>query len=206
MHDAHRIRTEEELREIIPAPSPLLEQKIFDHLDRHARRFIEHASLVFVSTVGPDGDLDVSPKGDAPGFVHVEDDGTMLIPERPGNRLAYGFRNILAHPKAGLIFVVPGATETLRVNGTAELTRDPALLERLAARNCPALLATRVHVQESFFHCGKAFIRSSAWKPETWAKGFKAGIGRQFAEKAGAGDAMAEQIEQGLERDYREGL
>jgi PPOX class probable FMN-dependent enzyme len=206
MLDAHRIRTEEELREVIAAPSPVLEQKVFDRIDRYARRFIEQASLVFVATVGPDGDLDVSPKGDGSGFVAVEDERTLLLPERPGNRLAYGFHNILARPKVGLIFVVPGVSETLRVNGGAELTRDPAILDRLSARSRPAILATRVRVEESFFHCGKAFIRSSAWKPETWPKGFKAGIGRQFAEKAGAGDELAERIEADLQRDYRERL
>ena len=206
MSDPHRIRTEAELREVIAEPNAVIEQKIFDHVDEFASAFIRKAPLLLLATVGPDGGLDVSPKGDAAGFVHVEDEKTLVIPDRPGNKLAYGFSNILANPSVGLIFVVPGVVETLRVNGRAEITRDPALLERLAARNKPAILATRVRVEESFFHCGKAFVRSSLWKPATWPEGVKANIGKQIAKRNRAGDDLAEAIENELAEDLRTGL
>jgi PPOX class probable FMN-dependent enzyme len=204
--DPHRIRSEAELREVIAAPSAAIDVKIFDRVDAYAAAFIARAPLLLLATADAEGRLDVSPKGDAPGFVHVADPRTLLVPDRPGNRLAYGFRNLLERPEVGLIFVVPGVTETLRVNGEAEITRDPALLARLGARGRPALLVTRVRVRECFFHCGKAFLRSELWKPETWPKGVKANIGRQIASRTKGGDAFAEAIEHSLERDYRTNL
>jgi PPOX class probable FMN-dependent enzyme len=204
--DPHRIWSEAQLREVIPEPSAAIDLKIFDHVDEVAAEFVARAPLLLLATADAEGQLDVSPKGDAPGFVQVADPHTLLVPDRPGNRLAYGFRNLLERPQVGLIFVVPGVTETLRVNGEAEVTRAPELLARLAARGKPALLVTRVRVRECFFHCGKAFLRSELWKPETWPKGVKANIGRQIANKTKGGDALAEAIEQGLERDYRTGL
>jgi PPOX class probable FMN-dependent enzyme len=206
MSDPHRIRTEAELREVIPEPNAVIEQKIFDHVDEFASAFIRKAPLLLMATAGADGGLDVSPKGDAAGFVQVEDEKTLVIPDRPGNKLTYGFRNILANPAVGLIFVVPGVVETLRVNGRAEITRDPVLLERLSARHKPAVLATRVRVEESFFHCGKAFVRSSLWKPLTWPEGVKANIGKQIAKRNAAGDDLAEAIEKGLAEDLKTGL
>jgi PPOX class probable FMN-dependent enzyme len=206
MSDPHRIRTEAELREVIPEPNAVIEQKIFDHVDEFASAFIRKAPLLLMATAGADGGLDVSPKGDAAGFVQVEDEKTLVIPDRPGNKLTYGFRNILANPAVGLIFVVPGVVETLRVNGRAEITRDPVLLERLSARHKPAVLATRVRVEESFFHCGKAFVRSSLWKPATWPEGVKANIGKQIAKRNAAGDDLAEAIEKGLAEDLKTGL
>jgi PPOX class probable FMN-dependent enzyme len=206
MNDDYRISNEVQLREVIPEPNALLEQKIFDHVDRFAQRFIESAPLLFVSTIGPDGDLDVSPKGDAPGFVSVEDPKTLWIPERPGNKLAYGFRNMLAHPRVGLIFVIPGVKETLRINGSVEIWRDPVILEKLSAKNKAAILATRVTVDESFFHCGKALIRSSLWKPETWPQGFKADIGRQFASRSNGDAKLAKAIDEGMQKDYETSL
>jgi PPOX class probable FMN-dependent enzyme len=204
--DPHVIRTDAELREVIPEPSAVIEQKIFDHVDEFAGAFIRKAPLLLLATVGADGGLDVSPKGDAAGFVRVEDEKTLVIPDRPGNKLTYGFRNILANPAIGLIFVVPGVMETLRINGQAEITRDPALLEQLSARHKPAVLATRVRVEESFFHCGKAFVRSSLWKPSSWPEGVKANIGKQIAKRNAAGDDLAEAIEKGLAEDLKTGL
>lgn len=206
MSDPYRICSEAELREVIAEPNAVLEQKIFDHLDEFASAFVREAPLLLLATTGADGGVDVSPKGDAPGFVHIQDEKTLVIPDRPGNKLAYGFRNILENPSVGLIFVVPGVVETLRVNGRAEITRDPVLLEELTARNKPAVLATRVHVDESFFHCGKAFVRSSLWKPATWPEGVKANIGKQIAKRNRAGDDLAEAIEKGLAEDLLTGL
>jgi len=206
MSDPHRIESEEQLREVIAGPHPAVAQKVFDHVDEYAAAFIERSPLALLATSGPDGSLDVSPKGDAPGFALVDSPGTLLLPDRPGNKLAYGFRNILATGRVGLIFLVPGAAETLRVNGRAELTRNPELLESLAARGKPALLVTRVSVEECFFHCGKAFVRSKLWKPDTWPEGFKAGIAPQLARKFGGGEELASTLDEGLERDMRENL
>ncbi|HIG68838.1 MAG TPA: pyridoxamine 5'-phosphate oxidase family protein [Myxococcales bacterium] len=206
MIDPYAISTEAQLREILPEPHAMLEQKVFDHLDSFARDFVSKTPLIMVATSNTNGDMDVSPKGDAPGFVVVEDENTILIPERPGNKLAYGFRNILAHPRIGLIFVIPGVKETLRINGTAEITREPELLKRLSARNKPAILATRVTVSESFFHCGKAFIRSKTWKPDSWPKDVKANIGKQIAAKANADDTVADSIDNAMLEDYETGL
>jgi PPOX class probable FMN-dependent enzyme len=150
--------------------------------------------------------MDVSPKGDAPGFVAVDDERTLLIPDRKGNKLVFGLQNILATGQIGVIFVVPGTTETLRVNGRAELTSDPAVCERLAARGQNALLAIRVTVEECFFHCGKALIRASLWKPETWPKDLRVSFGKMLAPKFGGDEALAEQIDRAIEDDYRENL
>jgi len=206
MTDPHRIATLEALREVIPEPAPAIGQKLFDRVDEFAAAFIARSPLVFVATADAGGRQDVSPKGDAPGFVAVEDERTLLLPERPGNKLAYGFRNLIENPRIGLLFAVPGVRETLRVNGTAQITRDPALLERLAARGRSALLVTRVAVEESFFHCGKAFIRSEAWKPETWPSGVKAELGAQIARRSGGGEAVARSVEEALEESYRRRL
>jgi len=206
MSDPHRIETAEQLREVIGEPSGGIELKIFDHVDSFARAFIERSPLILLATGGSDGQLDVSPKGDAAGFVVVDDSKTLLIPDRPGNKLIYGFQNILENPRVGIIFVIPSVKETLRINGRAELIRDPEVLQRLSARGKPAILATRVTVEESFFHCGKAFVRSKLWKPETWPKGVKANIGKQIAAKVKADDQLAESIDGAIEADYETGL
>lgn len=125
-----------------------------------------------------------------------------MIPERPGNKLAYGFRNIIENAGVGIIFVIPSVKETLRINGRAELIRDPELLQRLSVQGKPAILATRVTVEESFFHCGKAFIRSRLWKPDSWPEGVKANIGKQVSAKLKADDKLAESIDQAIEDNY----
>ncbi|HXC50553.1 MAG TPA: MSMEG_1061 family FMN-dependent PPOX-type flavoprotein [Candidatus Limnocylindrales bacterium] len=202
MSDAWRIENEEQIEELLGSPSQMVQQKIFDHVDEYAAAFIAKSPLLLVATSDRDGRLDVSPKGDAPGFVSIEDSKTLLLPERIGNRLAFGFRNILSNPRIALIFVVPGTTETLRLSGTAELTRDPALLERLSAKGKPALLVTRVAVEECFFHCGKAFIRSALWQPGTWPEGYRVNFGRQLAKRMGGGDDVVEKVEEALVDSY----
>jgi hypothetical protein len=206
MSDPWRIETEAEVEEILGKPSDLVRTKIFDHVDEYAAAFLARSPLMMLATSDAEGRLDVSPKGDAPGFVLLEDERTLVVPERIGNRLAFGFRNILANPRVAMTFVVPGTTETLRVAGTATITRDPALLERLAAKGKPALLATRVSVEECFFHCGKAFIRSTLWKQETWPKDYRVNLGRQLAAKMGGGEDVADRIEEGLVESYEKRL
>ena len=202
----HVIKTTEALREIVGPAPPGLELKNEATLNESAIDFVARAPFLVLSTAGAAGSLDASPKGDGPGFVLVEDDRTLVIPDRPGNKLAYGHLNILENPRVGLLFMIPGTPETLRINGTAELTSDPELLARLAARGRPAVLAIRVHVEECFFHCAKAFIRSQLWKPESWPERQKISFGRMFAKRAGVGDDVAERVDEAVEADYRDNL
>lgn len=166
MQDAHLVTSVEQLRAVIPTPNPVVHKKVSGVLDESARQFVRESPLIFVSTSDRQFNIDVSPKGDHPGFVRVENPSTLLIPERTGNRLAYGFQNLIETGSIGLIFLIPGVRETLRVNGTAVITRDPVLLQQFESNGKAALLCTRVTVNECFFHCGKAFIRSKLWLSE----------------------------------------
>ena len=206
VEDPHRIATVEALRAVIGDVNPAITLKLETALGAHARAFISRSPFLVLSTSDPDGRQDVSPKGDAPGFVAVEDDNTLLIPDRRGNKLVFGLQNILANPHVGVLFVVPGTGETLRVNGTAELTADPAALARLAARGQPALLAIRVRVEECFFHCAKAFLRAQLWKPAAWPESERVSFGKMFAEKTGGDEQMVRAIDAMIDEDYKTGL
>ena len=157
-----------ELRALVGEPSELARKKQIDHLDRHCREYIAHAPFLLLATSDATGRCDVSPKGDAPGFVHVIDDRHLVIPDRPGNKRFDGISNILENPHVGLIFLVPRYEETLRVNGRATVTRDPELLARMDVGGRRPLLAIGVEVEEVFMHCAKAFKRSGLWQPERW--------------------------------------
>jgi uncharacterized protein len=202
------IRTVEELREVVAPPNEGVAMKLGDSVDPFARAFIAECPFLVLATASAEGRGDASPKGDDPGFVLVEDDHTLVLPDRPGNNLAFGLTNILENPHVGLLFIIPGTTETLRVNGRAELTRDPQLLEDLAARGRPAVLAIRVHVEEVFFHCAKAFIRSKLWKHETWPPKKKISFGAMFAAKLDAADdqALVTMIDDAIDENYRTSL
>jgi PPOX class probable FMN-dependent enzyme len=204
--DPHAIRTPEALRAVLGSPPPGLADKNQALVDEFALEFIERSPLVVLASASAEGELDASPKGDAPGFVVVEDERTIVIPDRPGNKLAYGHENILANPKVGLLFMIPGTSETLRINGSAELTADPLLLERLSARGKPAVLAIRVRVEECFFHCGKAFLRSQAWKPEAWAERKKISFGAMIAKRTGGGEETVAAVDAAIDADYRDNL
>lgn len=203
-----RVESLEALRDVIGEPIEGIDLKVYGTVGPEAQAYIARSPFLVLSTADADGNVDASPKGDAPGFVEVEDEHTLLIPDRPGNKLVYGLRNVLENPHVGVLFFVPGTTETLRVNGRAELRRDPELLARLAARGKPAVLAIRVHVDECFFHCSKAFIRSQLWKPESWPEKQKISFGRMFAERLGAGgdDELSTTIDAMVEEDYRTNL
>lgn len=162
------VTAEAELRLLYGEPSEIARRKDIGKLDAHCRAFIAHAPFVLIATAGADGRCDVSPKGDAPGFVHVLDDRHLAIPDRPGNRRLDGYANVLANPHVGLIFLVPGREDTLRVNGRAWITRDPELLARLTARGKTPQTAIGVEVEESFMHCAKAFKRSQLWEAPSW--------------------------------------
>ena len=204
--DPHAITDNDGLRAVVGAEFPGLSEKNQDHLNEFAIDFLAQAPFLVLSTADQQGNIDASPKGDGPGFVLVEDDRTLVIPDRPGNKLAYGHQNILSNPRVGVLFMIPGTPETLRVNGTATLTADPALLERLATRGKPAVLAIRVHVEECFFHCAKAFIRSGLWKHEAWPERHKVSFGEMFAKQRGGDAESAKQLDAAIEADYRDNL
>ncbi len=161
----HVIADEAELRALIGEPSELVRSKLGHRLNELTRQFVERSPFLLLATSAADGSCDVSPRGDPPGFVRVLDERTLLLPERPGNRLADSLRNLLANPRLGLIFVVPGVTDTLRVNGRAILTTDPALLEPCAVEGRTPKLGILVELEEVFTHCSKAFLRSGLWEP-----------------------------------------
>lgn len=159
------IRDSETLRAHLGEPSDLVRRKKIRQLDPHCRRFIALSPFLVLSTADAEGGCDASPRGDAPGFVSVLDDGRLLIPERRGNKLADSLLNILENPRVGLIFLIPGVDETLRVNGRAGLTRQPDLLAPLAVKDKAPELGILVEVEEAYLHCGKAMIRARLWDP-----------------------------------------
>ena len=206
MGDPHAIHDLDALRRIIGEPIPGLGQKNQGTISDEAREYIERSPFLVLATCDAQGHLDASPKGDAPGFCLIEDERTLVIPDRPGNKLAYGLQNILINPRVGVIFMLPATPETVRVNGTAELTADPELLARLAARGKPALLGIRVHVDECFHHCAKAFIRSELWKPESWQPRLKISFGKMAAKRMKLGDDVAQKFDAAVEDDYKNNL
>jgi PPOX class probable FMN-dependent enzyme len=159
------IESEDELRALHAPPSDLVKQKCVDRLDKHCRDFIALSPFLVLGTAGAQGRADVSPRGDPPGFVKVLDDKTLLIPDRPGNNLLDSLSNIVANPEVGLLFLIPGFDETLRVNGSAALVRDPALLAPLAVEGRPVKVAIRVAVREVYLHCARSFRRARLWDP-----------------------------------------
>ena len=197
------INTIEELRDIVGAEIPGLGEKNQPVIDEFARDFIKRSPFLVLTTSNNQGQLDASPKGDAPGFVLVRDEQTLLIPDRLGNRLVYGHRNILSNPHVGLLFMIPGTTETLRVNGKASLTADDELVEQLAARGRSAVLVIQVDVEEVFFHCGKALLRSKLWQTETWGEPHRVSFGKMYAKRTNTTQEVAQAIVTSIEKDYR---
>lgn len=162
------VTTVEELRDLLGEPTARVLGKDRTALHDLDRAWLAASPFCLVATSDAYGRCDVSPKGDPPGFTHVLDDVTIAIPERAGNRRADGFHNILANPHVGLLFVVPGRGDTLRINGTARLVRDPELLDGMTVRGHRPVMATVVHVEQVFHHCAKAFMRSELWDPTSW--------------------------------------
>ena len=154
-----------DLRAHYEDPTERVRTKVQPRLEKHARAFIALSPFLVLASRGDDGGLDASPRGDAPGFVQVVDDATLAIPDRPGNNRLDTLGNVSADPHVGIVFFVPGVNETLRVNGTAEISFEPALLDALAFAGKAPRSALVVHVAEVYFHCGKALIRSDLWNP-----------------------------------------
>jgi PPOX class probable FMN-dependent enzyme len=162
------VTSESEFRAVIGHPSELVVRKHIHALDDYCRRFIERSPFVLLASADAAGRMDVSPKGDPAGFVQVLDAHTLAIPDRPGNRRADTFGNLLANPHVALIFLVPGKQETLRVSGRGAIVRDAWLRERMAVQGRVPEFAIVVTVEEAFFHCAKCMVRSRLWEPAAW--------------------------------------
>ena len=163
-----RIDSTAALRALYGQPGERAVAKEQARLDEHTRAFIAHSPFLVLGTAGADGRCDVSPKGDAPGFVHVLDDQHLAIPDRLGNNRLDGLRNVVENPHVGLIFFIPGREDTLRVNGRATISREAALLDRLAVNGKPPQTVLVVEVEQAFMHCTRAFKRAGLWNHERW--------------------------------------
>ncbi len=159
---------EDQLRSLLGEPSDLVRSKVSDRLNDLTRRFVERSPFLCLATAGADGTCDVSPRGDPPGFVRILDERTLLLPDRPGNRLADSLRNVLENPRVALLFVIPGVSDTLRVNGRATIVTDLELLEPCSVEGKVPMLALRIDVEEAYTHCPKAFLRARLWDPERY--------------------------------------
>lgn len=157
------ITTEEELREILGHPSEIVTRKTINYIDENCRSFIENSPFITIATADSNGNFDVSPKGDPSGFVKILNEKMLAIPDRPGNHKADTFTNIIQNPNVGLIFLIPGVKETLRVNGKAKIVTDKSVLELLVCDGKTPALAIIVEVKEAFMHCAKCMIRSKLW-------------------------------------------
>lgn len=196
------VKTEAELREIMGEPGGVAVGKQLDRLDHHCRDFVALSPFVLVGTFDASGKCDVSPRGDAPGFVSVLDERTLAIPERPGNRRIDSLLNVLETGSVGLLFLVPGFEETLRVNGRAWVVRDAAILERTAARGKRPSVAIGVEVEECFLHCAKAFKRSGLWETEGWPeRSALPSLGRMLRDQGAAPGVSTEDLEGKIEED-----
>lgn len=162
------ITSQEQLRDVFDKTHDVAIRKELTGIDAHSRRFIEKSPFVFIGSQDGKGSADVSPKGDMPGFVKVLDDTTLAVPDRPGNNRLDTWENIIENPAVGLIFLIPGMNETLRINGEARLTNDLELCARMHVKNRPALAVMVVKIRQVYMHCAKAFIRSKLWESETW--------------------------------------
>lgn len=207
MSDPSAPRDEAGLRALFPSVSELARLKQLDRLDRHCRNFIAHSPFLVIGSTRDGKGTDVSPRGDAPGFVQVIDDTTLVIPDRPGNNRLDTMSNLVHEPEVGLIFFIPGVDETLRVNGTASLTRDPAVLARAEVNGKRPTMAIRVAVREAFLHCGKALKRSRLWQQDYRVdpKSFPS-LGRMIVDQVRPDNVTVEDAEKRIEDAYKNRL
>ena len=202
----HVIESIEELRGTYGEASQLSLKKSLDRLDRHCRRFIELSPFVVLASAGADGRVDCSPRGDPAGFVAVLDERTDLLPDRRGNNRTDSLKNVLENPYVGMLFMIPGVDETLRLNGRATLTTDPAHLEPLAVKGRTPQSGLLVEVEEVFLQCTKALVRARIWKDESRVDRQSAlpSFGKMIADHAGLPDGEA--IDRRLRDKTREKL
>src|SRR4051812_35300503 len=200
------ITSEAELRELLGEPAAAALAKERDGLHEFDRQWLAASPFCLVATSGADGSCDVSPKGDPPGFTLVLDDRTLALPERAGNRRADGYRNILTNPHVGLIFLLPGRTDTLRINGRARLVTDAGLLDRMVVKGHRPVLAVVVEIEQVFHHCGKAFLRSQLWDPATWHRADDVPSRPRIAQRLERPDESLERLEAYYGPGYAAGL
>ncbi len=202
MDASQQITSTESLREHYEPPSERAVLKQIDHIDKHCRAFIALSPFLVIGTQGADGLGDVSPKGDAPGFVLVKDEKTLVIPDRPGNNRTDTLLNLIDNPGVGLIFLVPGMNETLRVNGTARIVTDPEVLSEMLVNGRAPRSAMVVDVREAYLHCAKALIRSKLWDDDhkIERKSFPS-LGQIITDQIGSGDAV--KADAAIEEAYR---
>lgn len=164
-----QVTSEEQLRAIVGYPGQLPANKVRSRLQQVHREWLAASPFLLLATTDADGRIDVSPKGDPPGkVIHIIDDSTIAIPERPGNRRVDGYLNVLSNPRAGTLAMVPGRGDTLRINGGARIVDDAPYFDELSVKGARPILALEITVEEVFFHCAKAFLRSDLWDPATW--------------------------------------
>ncbi|MFC0470393.1 pyridoxamine 5'-phosphate oxidase family protein [Halalkalibacter kiskunsagensis] len=201
------ITSEEELRALAGYPSEGVKKKVIPALDSHCRDFMAKSPFLTLATADSNGACDVSPRGDAPGFVHIIDDHHFVIPERPGNRRMDSITNILANPQVGILFFIPRLGETLRVNGKAVLITDDDLLEKMQVQGKKPVLGIGIQVEECFIHCAKAFIRSGLWNPDSWSeKELLPSVARILKDHIHLPDVEVEVIEEDLKASYEKHL
>ncbi|MFE3797687.1 pyridoxamine 5'-phosphate oxidase family protein [Nocardia tengchongensis] len=181
-----------ELRELLGEVAPRPRNKDRYSLHEWDREWIARSPFVVLATSDADGNCDASPKGDPAGFVKVLDDKTIAIPERPGNRRADGYLNILSNPHVGVIFLIPGRGDTLRINGRARLLRDAPYFDDMVVKGHRPILAIEVDIEQIFFHCSKAFMRSGLWKPEQWPEDTLPGVARLVKDVVPGTETLAE--------------
>ena len=197
------VQTMAELRAIVPQAAKLVEAKILDHLDEQASAFLAASPFLLLATSGADGRIDVSPRGDEPGFLRIEDPRTIVLPERNGNNLAFSLQNIVENPNVGIIALLPNAGETLRINGKAAILADPDLLQELGARGKPAMVAVRVSIERAYFQCARALLRARIWDPESWPAPRRISFGRIIAHQTGSQEDLEHRIDAMVDRSYK---
>lgn len=200
------VSTEAQFRAVIGNPSHRVLRKQVGALDDHCRAFIARCPFLLIASSDAEGNMDVSPKGDPVGFVRVLDDSTLAVPDRPGNRRADTFRNLLQNPHVGMLFLIPGKSETLRIGGTAIIVRDQWLRDEMAIAGKPPDFAVVVHVEKVFFHCSKCVIRSKLWDGAHWPE--LAGLPSlaQTMVDAGKLEETVEEMHALIEKDARDRL
>ena len=199
------VADEAQLEELVGTPIKRVAEKVRPVLHTVDRQWLAASPFCLVATGSADGRCDVSPKGDPPGFVHVLDDRTIAIPDRPGNRRVDGFRNVLQNPEVGLLFLIPGRADTLRINGAAQLLHDAPFFDEMVVADHRPKLVLLVDVREVFFHCAKAFMRSSLWDAQTWAPDTLPSVAR-ITKAVMEVDESVEQLEQYYGPSYADRL
>ena len=196
------LSTFEEVREVVGEPNPVASKKIYSFLNDSMTNFVSLSPIMMLSTVDSDGFPTISPKGDEASFVKVLDNNTLLIPELRGNKLAFSLSNIVQQNKVALIFLVPGTVESLRVHGTCRLLKGNEICKSLASKSHQALLVMEVKVTNAYFHCGKAFLRSKTWQPDSWSEKLKISFGQEIAENIGETSEFIETLDAGVKERY----